>query len=417
MGRHAKYVQAVADGRQVGYAPKARGRLLRVRFTHPTEPGKYVETATGVAVPKGWHPGKSPPAEWFAQAQKAVMEAHAPTVGIGSGGTGTATWEEAETYLLEEIRRDASQRTYRSAIAQLRAGLADLSGPADVTSAHAVRFAKWYTAEPYRRSKSASGALRPRAAETVKTTLRNLSVIWLRLKKLGLVSENVWADVERPRVPKKLPRVPSEAAITHLYNWLDERFPGPDGTGWELIKTFLDVKSLAGCRLNDLCQVESRQFDAKAGALLITPDQDKTHQERRIVLPPAVAEVLNGLKGPRYLWEQYTTDSATFRPGKRRKTEFSPEVLYHAIQSIFKEYGKACPEQKVKSHDFRRRAITLTAMRMGGDLGAVARAIPVTRETAERYYVDALKAYDAEAIQRDMAGELIPKRGAVKPGG
>ncbi|HEY1191320.1 MAG TPA: hypothetical protein VGE74_27040 [Gemmata sp.] len=64
----------------------------------------------------------------------------------------------------------------------------------------------------------------------------------------------------------------------------------------------------------------------------------------------------------------------------------------------------------MKTHDFRRRAITLTAKQMGGDLGAVARAIPVTRETAERHYLDMQKAYDAEAIQKEMAGVLIPKR-------
>ena len=68
----------------------------------------------------------------------------------------------------------------------------------------------------------------------------------------------------------------------------------------------------------------------------------------------------------------------------------------------------------MKTHDFRRRAITLTAMRMGGDLGAVARAIPVTRETAERHYLDSQKAHDAEAIQRDMAETLLPKRGNVE---
>ena len=51
---------------------------------------------------------------------------------------------------------------------------------------------------------------------------------------------------------------------------------------------------------------------------------------------------------------------------------------------------------------------------MGGDLGAVARAIPVTRETAERHYLDSQKAHDAEAIQRDMAETLLPKRGNVE---
>ena len=126
--------------------------------------------------------------------------------------------------------------------------------------------------------------------------------------------------------------------------------------------------------------------------------------------PPAVVASLERLQGPEYLWERYAVDSALFRPGRRRKSEFAPSVMYHAVQSIFREYGEACPEHKVKTHDFRRRAITLPAIRMGGDLGAVARAIPVTRETAERHYLDQPKAYDASIIQKEMAPVLIPKR-------
>lgn len=240
--------------------------------------------------------------------------------------------------------------------------------------------------------------------------MRNLSVIRSRLKTLRLVPENVWADIERPRVPKKSPRVPSEDAITHLYNWLGRRFRGPDGRGWELLKTFIDVKSLAGCRLNDFCQVESRQFDPKSGTLLVRADQDKAHQERRIPPTPSLVEVLDRLKGPTYLRERYTEDSAIFRPGRRRKTVLTPALMYHAVQSIFREYGRTCPEHKAKTHDLRRRAITLTALDVRGDLDAVARAIPVTPETASRHYLDAERAHDAAAIQRRMADVLIPKR-------
>lgn len=411
MGRHAKHAITVADGRQVGYAPKARGGLFKVQFKHPTEPGKYVEAATGVAVPKGWHSKKSPPPGWFTEAEKAVKDAYAPAPGASPGTLAKATWEEAEESLMEDIKRDGSERTYRSALMLVRAGLPGLFGPADVTPAHAVRFAKKYAASPYRRSKSEAGELRPRGATTVQTTLRNLSVIWSRLKKLRLVGENVWVEVERPRAPKKLPRIPSEDAITYFYGWLDQRFPGSDGKGWELIKTFIDVKSLAGCRLNDLCQVKTWQFDPKAGTVLITPDQDKTNQERRITLPTQLVEILDRVKGPTYLWEQYTTDSAVFRPGRRRKTEFSPAVMYHALQSIFREYGTACPDHKVKSHDFRRRAITLTAMSLNGNWEAVAGAIPVTAETARKHYFDTKRALDAAAVQKQMAEVLIPKRG------
>lgn len=231
MGRHARHAITLADGRQVGYAPKARNGLFRVQFKHPTEPGKYVEAATGVAVPKGWNPKKPPPPAWIAEAEKAIKDAYAPAPGDSLGTMAKATWEEAEKYLLEDIQREGSKRTYRSAMSVVRAGLPGLTGPADVTPAHATRFAKKYAAERFRRSKSANAVLRPRSAQTVWSTLNNLSVMWTRLKKLRLVTENVWSEVERPRVPKKLPRTPSEESLGELFKWLDQRFPGPGGAG------------------------------------------------------------------------------------------------------------------------------------------------------------------------------------------
>ncbi|MBN9517189.1 site-specific integrase [bacterium] len=407
MGRHARHAITVADGRQVGYAPKARGGLFKVQFRHPTEPEKYVEVATGVAVPKGWHAKKTPPPDWFAAAEKAVKDAYAPAPGTATGALAKATWEEAEESLMEDIKRDGSERTYRSALALVRAGLPGLFGPADVTPAHAVRFAKRYAKEPFRRSKSADGALRPRSDRTVCSTLNNLSVLWGRLKKLKLVAENVWTEVERPRPPKTLPRTPAEKSFGELFRWLDTRFPGPDGAGWELLKTFIRVKMVAGCRLNDLCLVETWQFDPVAGTLHITPGQDKTNQERCITLPPVLVTALDRLKGPRYLWERYTEDSAVFRPGKGRATEFSPTVLYHAVLSIFREYGKVNPANKVKTHDLRKRAITLTVMAVNGDLEAAAQAIPVTADTARRHYLDTKRAYNAADIQRRTAGVLL----------
>ena len=409
MSRHAKHVCELEDGRKVGYSPRARGGWFRVLFPHPTTPGKYVEPTTGVPVPKGWNRAKSPPADWFSEAHKAIRAAYAAP-DIQRKGASRPTWEEAEVLIAEGISRDASLRTYRSALALVKAALPDLPGPSDVTPGHAERFLKKYASERYRRSNSEEGATRPRSAQTVKTTLNNLSVLWVRMKKLRLVEENVWSGVERPRVPRKLPVVAPEEAFANLFRWLDERFPGPDGQGWPLLKLFLDVKSLAGCRLNDLCQAETSQFDPKAGTLLITADQDKTHRERLITLPPDVAAALDRMKGDRYLWERYSEDSATRRPGKGRATRFTPSVMYHAVQSIFREYNAANPGLRVKTHDFRRRAITLTAMALNGDLNATAQAIPVTPATAGRHYFDAKQAYDAAAIQRKTATILLGNR-------
>ena len=55
----------------------------------------------------------------------------------------------------------------------------------------------------------------------------------------------------------------------------------------------------------------------------LTADQDKTHQERLITLPPVLVTSLDRLKGGRYLWGRYTEDSAVYRPGKGRAKEFA----------------------------------------------------------------------------------------------
>lgn len=410
MGRHARHTLTLPDGRTVGFSPKARGGLFRAVFPHPAEPGRYVEAATGVPVPKGWAPGKAAPPGWFAAARAAVQAAYADRPAAAPADR-PPTWAEAGALLQEGVAREATRRTYRSAFGLAAAAHPDLPGPAALTAAHAARFARAYAAGRYRRGPGAAD--RPRGAQTVYTTLNNLSTVWGRLRKLGAVAENVWAGVDRPRVPRKLPRVPAEASVDALYAWLDRRFPGPDGRGWPLLKLFVDVKRVAGCRLNDLCQVRSAQLDPAAGTLRILADQDKTHRERLVHLPPGLAAALDALKGPEYLWERYAAESAVYRPGRRRARAFSPSLVYHAVKSAFREFGRAHPEHKVTTHDLRRRAITLTVVAAGGDVGAAAQAIPVTPQTAQRHYLDATRAYDAAALQRKAAGLLLGSRAEI----
>lgn len=61
---------------------------------------------------------------------------------------------------------------------------------------------------------------------------------------------------------------------------------------------------MAGCRLNNLAQLHSNQFNPKAHTFRITPSQDKMHRERGIPLPPDLSARLEAVKGPTYLWER-----------------------------------------------------------------------------------------------------------------
>jgi integrase len=410
LGQHAKYPFNLEDGRKVGGTPKKHGSLFKVQFRDPVE-DKYKEAATGVVVPKGWHPDKRPPDAWFDEAAKAIQAAYAPAP-TGACDAATVTWDEAEALALSGFKRKGSIRTYRSAFRLIRGAFPDLPGPAALTAEQAEQFALTHAASKFRRTKGNTGAERPRSAQAVRTAIGNLSVLRNRMRKnsLRLVTENVWKDVTKPKKEKKLPRVPPEESFNKLHEWLVKRFPGPDGKGWFLLQLFIDVKSLAGCRLNDLCQVKSWQFDPQAGSLLITPEQDKTNQERRVALPSELVAELDRVKGPTYLWERYCEDSAIYRPGPRRAKVFQPSLMYNAVQSIFREYNHAVPQHKIKTHDFRRRAITLTTGIVGGDLTKVAEAIGITPETARRHYLDTQRVANAAEIQRQMAEVLLRRR-------
>ncbi len=162
-------------------------------------------------------------------------------------------------------------------------------------------------------------------------------------------------QVKRPKLSKRQPSIPTDDAISTLFGWPNERFPG-----WELARLFLEVKAMSECRLNDLCQVRSGQLNG--ATLTITADQDKTPRERAIPLPADIADRLHAIKGLVYLWERYVEDARVYRKGRRNEREFRPSLMYNGMKWVFKEYQKAHPEARIKSQDLRKRAITLTAL-------------------------------------------------------
>lgn len=344
MARQARNHYTLPDGRTVGYGFKERDGVIYVQFADPDRAGKYVEKSTGARTK----------ADAYLAAAKIVLSYYAPTIPADLKRT---TWDTA----VKELAGTTSTRTktlvtYNTAINNLRAVLPDTKGPADITPQLAERFARVYAAGKFVMSNKPDAKQYPRSAQTVFGAIANLSIIWNRhFKPLGYVTSNPWENVKRPKLPKRAPSIPTDDAINTLFRWVEEKYPG-----WELMRLFITVKMLSGCRLNDLCQVRSDQLSGNV--LTITPDQDKTHRERRLPLPDDVADRLHRIKGPTYLWERYTQDAKVYRPGPFNCETFAPKTMYFAVKVVFKRYGKAHPEAKVKTHDLRKRAITLTTL-------------------------------------------------------
>jgi hypothetical protein len=75
---------------------------------------------------------------------------------------------------------------------------------------------------------------------------------------------------------------------------------------------------------------------------------------------------------------------------------------------VFAAFNVSRPgEPKLRPHDLRRRAITLmTAATQSVD--ATAQAVGVGPATARRYYLDAQRAFDSDALFTKLAGVLRP---------
>jgi integrase len=396
MARHGKYPFTLADGRTIRGNFTIRGKWFKASFPDPTRPGKYVEAATGIEVPKGFKDDKDPPADWFRETAKIIAERYSTTAGPGS-----ATWDNVIEELKAENLREKALEPYLSAIRMFRKSVSERIGPCDVTIEIAKAFTQQYQQKGFTRSNAPDATEYPRQPKTVENMVRRMSGIWNKITP-KLVTSNPWEQVKRPTVPITVPEVPSEETVNGFFAWLLARYPK-----WELLRCFIEVKSVTGCRLNDLCQVKASQFNRKAATLTILPDQDKTHRERVVPLDDDLAARLARVAGSVYLWEKYLDDAKVYRPNwkTKRRQEFTPRFLYNSIQGVFREWE---PDgDSIRSHGLRKRAITLGSIATG-NVDATAQAFGLNPMTARKYYLDAKRAFDGTELLKKMASVLKP---------
>jgi hypothetical protein len=119
-----------------------------------------------------------------------------------------------------------------------------------------------------------------------------------------------------------------------------------------------------------------------------------------------------------FLWERFADEVDFYRPNPKKKgpRPFAPERLANTIGDIFKTFNEGRPgKPRFKPHDLRSLALTTATLLHGVDEAAL--AIGVDPQTARRYYIDATKAHDMDAVYASLAERWRFGGGGEKPEG
>ena len=410
MGRRNKYHLMVGDGakaQSVGYSSKERDGGWAVVFMGPD--GRRLEKMTECKAERNRRDELiAPDAEYHTEVARIVAQAYARVYPTAS----RVDWDTALALLPADLRED-THIAYTKAVRILRETLAEANykpdSPAAVTPEIAAQFGPLWLAGTYKRSAAKGAKEYRRKPTTMNFYLRQLSATWEQWLALKKVSENPWKSVRRAEVDKVRKRVPTSEEIEVFFAWVKARYPD-----WERLHALLELKSLAGCRTADICELRSDQL--RGGRVVWEAAQTKNRTGRVVKVPSALFTTLTRLAGPTYLWEEVVKDLAKFRPSRPRPvTAFSPDSLYWVVCNLFKEYGVANPSQKhITPHSLRRHRIT-RAVTNGYDVDHVAKAIGLHPETARAYYLDAQQAFDSEEFFDVMAADLPKSAPTIPP--
>lgn len=319
----------------------------------------------------------------------------------------TVTWDEAVARLERAAPaaglRPESLAYYLKLIRRIRTMYAATDGPANISEGMAETWKTEFSTTKTRRKK-------PPSQHTVFSMVRGFSALWQNwfVDKLGICPGNPWQRVEPPKTDKIEVKVIDDDTLEHFLCWLDARFGE-----WQLPRLFLETKAVTGCRLKDLCSVESSQL--RDGRLHFRADQTKGRKARSVSLPEALASSLAAIAGKTYLWQSYPVGLKAAvermkRPTHRIKPEFVPARLYHWIETLFLDYGKAHPDQpKINSHQLRKRAFT-AAWGAGIDPRKAAIAYGCNVDTVMRHYVSMDEQQVTDEVTGQLTAALLPKK-------
>ena len=317
------------------------------------------------------------------------------------------TWDEATRLIAERASADGLRGPtidyYGKLIRRIRSFYPVTAGPADISCGMAETWKKTFSSQPTRRKKLPS-------PHSVFSLVRGFNALWEKwfVDELSICPGNPWQDVTAPKTDKIDVRPIEDETLTHFLGWLGQRFEG-----WELPQLFIETKAVSGCRLMDLCGVESSQL--QGGRLHFRAEQTKGRKARSVPLPAELFARLDAIKGTRFLWESYPAGiklavAKMGCPTHAIKSDFVPTRLYHWIETLFLDYGKANPDKPaIHSHQLRKRAFT-AAWEQGIDPRKAAIAFGCNLDTVMRHYVK----LDEQAVTDEVMGQLAGRLGTKK---
>jgi integrase len=390
---------ATINGKHVGFGLKKPGNEPTYAVFYRSVDGRRQKRDT-----------KQTSIERAREAAVAILtEVHAPS----NSAVETVSWDEALKRMKEkaaaEGRRGPTIDYYCKLIRRIRSFYSVTKGPADISESMAETWKKTFATTLTRRKRLPS-------QHTVFSLVRGYSALWQNwfVDGLGICPGNPWQDVEPPKTDKVEVRVIEDETLTHFLDWLDKRF-----SGWELPRLFIETKAVTGCRLMDLCAVESSQL--RDGRLHFRPEQTKGRKARSVLLPGSLYAKLEAMKGPKYLWESYPTGliEAVRKMGcpvHRIKPDFVAKRLYHWVETLFIDYRDENPDRPlIHSHQLRKRAFT-AAWKNNIDPRKAAIAYGCNVDTVMKHYVNLDEQEITDEVTNLLAGTLAPKPSPAQSG-
>lgn len=346
---------------------------------------------------------KMPPADAHHEAKRLITETFLPPAALAA--LQRKPWDEllAEVERTSPHTRPETLRGLRAAIKALKETLPEITSPCDVTDLVVKRFCRLWLAAP---SKQGGGK---RSPVSLSYYVRSLSSLSNHLIELGHIEKNLWYGVKVPKAEKKLKPAPTEEEVSDFFAHVHKEYPD-----WKALHALLELKALSACRTADVCQIRSEELLGnqllRGKQIIFDAAADKTKRSRAMPLPKDLAKTLAEVAGPEWLWEKMFSEIRLYRKATNGyPPSFAWQTIRNVVNNIFREFNDARPgKPRLTPHGFRRRAITLV-VKSAGSVDAAAMAIGVHPQTARNHYLDAQKAFDADAILRRAMKSLRPK--------